>query len=208
MIHSKNDLKEYLKKDALRNGFDSKLIFIAKLAIKNERACVVHYLRVLRKYEYHLNNRNKLRSLFYRIRLNQLGLKYNLRIGPNMVGPGLSIPHIAQGIIVNAETIGENFGINSGALIGNLDSDQNRPTIGNNVGVKTGAKIYGKITIGDNVSIAPNAVVCKDVASNSIVGGIPAKPLIKKSNLNLMADEKLGGGKQIDLQPNSLTHPQ
>ena len=29
--------------------------------------------------------------------------------------------------------------------------------------------------IGDNVTIAPNAVVINDVPSNCIVGGIPAK---------------------------------
>ena len=31
------------------------------------------------------------------------------------------------------------------------------------------------ITIGDNVIIAPNAVVVKDVPDNAVVGGVPAK---------------------------------
>lgn len=179
MILTRNDLRKYLKRDAERNGFNSYLKFLAKLSVGSENACVVRYLWALRKYEYHINNHNKIRSLFYKIRLNKLGLKYNLHIGPNMVGAGISIPHISQGIIINAKSIGENFGINSGALIGNLDSDANRPIIGNNVRVLTGAKVYGKITIGDNATIAPNAVVIKNVAPHSIVGGIPAKPLIK-----------------------------
>ena len=33
----------------------------------------------------------------------------------------------------------------------------------------------GKIFIGDNVIIAPNSVVQKNIPSNVIVGGIPAK---------------------------------
>lgn len=180
MILTRNDLRKYLKRDAERNGFNSYLKFLAKLSVGSENACVVRYLRALRKYEYHINNHNKIRSLFYKIRLNKLGLKYNLHIGPNMVGAGISIPHISQGIIINAKNIGENLRINSGALIGNLDSDKNRPTIGNNVRVSIGAKVYGNISIGDNVIIAPNAVVTKDVPQNSVVGGIPAKLLTKR----------------------------
>ena len=38
-----------------------------------------------------------------------------------------------------------------------------------------GAKAFGKIIIGNNVFVAPNAVVVKDVPDNTIVGGVPAK---------------------------------
>lgn len=38
-----------------------------------------------------------------------------------------------------------------------------------------GAKIYGNITIGDNVTIGANAVVNKDFGSNLLLIGIPAK---------------------------------
>lgn len=43
-----------------------------------------------------------------------------------------------------------------------------------------GAKAFGNITIGDNVFVAPNAVVTKDDPSNVIVGGIPAKIIKEK----------------------------
>ena len=45
-----------------------------------------------------------------------------------------------------------------------------------------GAKAFGKIEIGDNVFVAPNAVVTKDIPSNCIVSGVPAK-LIKEKKL-------------------------
>ena len=37
----------------------------------------------------------------------------------------------------------------------------------------------GPVTIGDNVIIGANAVVTKDVPSNSVVAGIPARVIRK-----------------------------
>lgn len=50
-----------------------------------------------------------------------------------------------------------------------------RIKIGNNVHIGTNAIIMPGVTIGDNCVIACGAVVTKDVPSNSIVGGVPAK---------------------------------
>ena len=49
-----------------------------------------------------------------------------------------------------------------------------------------GARILGDICIGDNVTIAPNTVVFKDVPSNCVVAGNPAR-IIKRD------------GKKVDL---------
>ncbi len=48
-------------------------------------------------------------------------------------------------------------------------------TIGNNVWIGGGVIILPGVTIGDNVTIGAGSVVVKDVASNSIVAGNPAK---------------------------------
>ena len=50
-----------------------------------------------------------------------------------------------------------------------------KPTIGNAVEIGTGAVIVGNITIGDGAMIGANAVVTKDVAPYTVVGGVPAK---------------------------------
>lgn len=42
------------------------------------------------------------------------------------------------------------------------------------------SKVLGGITIGNNVVVAPNAVVVKDVPDNCVVAGVPAK-VIRKS---------------------------
>lgn len=46
--------------------------------------------------------------------------------------------------------------------------------IGNNVWIGDKATVLSGVHIGDNVIVAANAVVTKDVPSNSIVGGVPA----------------------------------
>lgn len=50
---------------------------------------------------------------------------------------------------------------------------QGAPVIGNEVWIGINAAIVGKVTIGDDVLIAPNSYVNCDVPSNSIVFGNP-----------------------------------
>ena len=47
--------------------------------------------------------------------------------------------------------------------------------IGNNVWVGAHATILSGVTIGDNAVVAAGAVVTKDVPSNTVVAGVPAK---------------------------------
>ena len=58
--------------------------------------------------------------------------------------------------------------------------EKNRPTLGDYIAFGPGAKAFGKLSIGNNVFVAPNAVVTKDVPDNVIVGGIPVKILKTK----------------------------
>ena len=78
------------------------------------------------------------------------------------------------GIVINAQArLGDNCKLYPGLVVGS--TPEGVPTIGNNVWIGPGVKIVGKIFIGDNVIIAPNSVVQKNIPSNVIVGGIPAK---------------------------------
>lgn len=51
--------------------------------------------------------------------------------------------------------------------------------LGKRVWVGSGAIILQGVTIGDNAVVAAGAVVTKDVPANTVVGGIPAKPIRK-----------------------------
>ena len=71
--------------------------------------------------------------------------------------------------------IGRNCNIHKGVIIGqtNRDTKKGAPTIGDNVWIGVNAAIVGKITIGDDVLIAPNSFVNIDVPSHSVVFGNP-----------------------------------
>lgn len=90
--------------------------------------------------------------------------------------------------IVAAEKIGHNCKIYQQVTIGSNHLLQ-APTIGNNVEICCGAKIIGGVHIGDNVLVGANAVVVNDIPSNSIVGGIPAHFIKKRSELRIPAEK-------------------
>jgi len=110
--------------------------------------------------------------------------KFGIEIGPStQIGTGFYIGHFG-GIIVNQHArIGKNCNISQGVTIGvsNKGSLAGCPVIGDNVFIGPGAKIFGKIDIGDNVAIGANAVVTRDVPSNTAAVGIPART-IENSN--------------------------
>lgn len=88
-------------------------------------------------------------------------------------------------------TIGSNCYLNSGFILlthdwvtgvlrhvyGEFINSSGRVNIGNNVGTGYNVTILKGVTIGDNVFIAANSLVNKDIPSNCIAGGCPAKIL-------------------------------
>lgn len=106
--------------------------------------------------------------------------KYQCRISPGaIIERGLTMPHPNGIVIGSGSKIGKNVTIYQQVTIG-----QNRnkyPRIGDNTIIYSGAKIIGDIHIGKNCIIGANAVVIKDAPDNSILGGIPAKIIKKRS---------------------------
>jgi serine O-acetyltransferase len=87
------------------------------------------------------------------------------------VGRRFMIAHQGAIVIHRFCTIGDDCIIRQGATIGAADEwDRSlAPVIGNSVEIGAGAMIIGKVVIGDNVRIGPNAVVMVDIPSNSSV---------------------------------------
>ena len=65
-----------------------------------------------------------------------------------------------------------------------ISAGKRHPTLGNNVTVGCGAKILGAFEVGDNCSIAANAVLLKPLEDNVTAVGIPARP-VKKDGVRL-----------------------
>ena len=93
------------------------------------------------------------------------------------IGGGLIVQH-GYATIIAPRKIGKKCWVNQGVTIG-YTNDDDCPTLGDNVTVYAGAKILGDIRVGNNVIVAANAVVVKDVEDNCVVGGVPAT-VIKK----------------------------
>lgn len=99
------------------------------------------------------------------------------------IGEGFYIGHEGPIVINPAAVIGKNVNVAQGVTIGqeNRGKRKGAPTIGNNVWIGTKAVVVGKITIGDDVLIAPLSYVNFDVPSHSIVIGNPAKIIAREN---------------------------
>lgn len=112
-----------------------------------------------------------LKALF-RLWANQRGLELTAN---QQIGGGICIVH-GYNITINQNAkIGRNCNIHKGIVIGqvNRGAYKGTPTIGDRVWIGINAAIVGKITIGDDVLIAPNSFVNVDVPSHSVVFGNP-----------------------------------
>lgn len=90
---------------------------------------------------------------------------------------GLHLAH-PYSTILNAASIGKNVYVNHLVTVG--EKNGKRPIIGNNVELHAGCIVIGGITIGDNAIIGAGAVVTKDVPTNSIAVGNPARIIESK----------------------------
>ena len=180
----------YLREDK-RVNIDAygggKIAYIKHLLGHTDAWRTYKYLKVLRHYEYHYNALkiasnpilhfiHKFSAVYYKLKLSRTSARCNVNIcRPNSVGYGFRATHVNGGIIINCESMGNYCTVNSGVVVGVKTSAVKAPVIGNNVELATGCKIIGNVVIGDNVIVAPNSVVVKDVEQNTVVSGVPAK---------------------------------
>lgn len=184
MIQTRQDLRNYLITDAEHfhsqtHNFIDRLKWNLFSEPGSDNEYIWKYIKALRYLEYYTNNGIRWGMMFYGRKLKRLAYKTGFQIPPNVCGPGLTIYHYGTIIINDKTRIGKNAILYPGVLIGHKVPGKPAPTIGDNVFIGSGAKIIGNVHIGNNVTIAPNAVVVKDVPDNSVVGGVPANVLHK-----------------------------
>lgn len=191
MIKNRADYKFYLSED-FKQINKNNLCFpslILRWLLGEEVPRMMLYMWVLRNLEYYTNCRiiilGKIMSLFFEIWHRRQQFKYGVHIHKNICGYGLRIVHIG-GIYLNAKSIGNYCTVTQQVVLGNKNTQEDRPIIGNNVELTLGCKVIGNVIIGDNVVVCPNSVVIKDIQSNCIASGVPISILKenKKSNQN------------------------
>ena len=169
----RRDLRNYLQADLYRyNGAKASCYFLKALFPPQPAFRYTYLLRhasVFPKYS--------IRGILYRALLLHYSYKYGYQILPNTrIGKGLYIVHRGPVVINGLAELGDNCTLSHIVNIGQTNRGKKAgcPKIGNKVFIGAGAVVVGKIIIGDNVLIAPNALVNFDVPDNSIVIGNPA----------------------------------
>lgn len=172
-IKSKSDYRKFLEADLKALAIEPNL--------KNKLTHDIwSFQKSLRKLEYFINCKrsplSKLMTALLRLRVRSKGRELGFSIPPNVFGPGLSLAH-AGTIVVNSNAqIGCNCRIHVCVNIGaDIRDGSKAPRIGNDCYIGPGVKMFGAITIGDNVGIGANSVVNKSFKDNITIAGVPAK---------------------------------
>lgn len=177
-LTTRKELKEWLKEDWKACGF--KYPFLARFTW-SENGTMFKYVKNLRYLEFYTNKKqrpwDKIFKVYHLLRWRRMNLKYNIYVTPNCVAPGLHLVHNGYRRIDSIASVGRNLTILPMVLIGRKDPKANVSDchIGDNVYLGAGSLIMTPVNIGDNVIVGAGSVVTKDIPSNCVVAGNPAK---------------------------------
>lgn len=187
---NKKDLFHYIDADKKATGEEKEGVLKewAKRIFNSEKTLIRDYLITLRKLEY-LHNIKKnpfqyLRYVFVLFKYRRKCIRLLINVPVNVAGPGLKIHHLGPITINKLVRIGSNCTLQPGVVIGQTKGPDSVPVIGDDVYFAPGAKVFGNVKVGNNVIIAPNSVVIKDVPDNCVVSGVPAK-IIKMNGMKI-----------------------
>jgi serine O-acetyltransferase len=98
------------------------------------------------------------------------------------IGPGLRISHGVGIVIGGAARLGADAIVLHQVTVGSPSQGRvaEMPVIGDRAFLSAGCKLIGKITIGDDVAVGPNAVVTQDIPSGTRVRSTAGIELIPR----------------------------
>lgn len=180
MIRSKQDYLAYLEADRinLKCGKDLPTYLFHD---------IWRFQRLLRRFEYQKNCKKgrlaKLVELYLQLRLKRLGTHLGFSIAPNTFGPGLTLVHRGTVVVNHQARIGANCRVHVDVVIGAARGEPGAPQIGDNVYLAPGAKLFGAITIADDIAVGANAAVGRSFEEPGItIGGVPAEKISNKGS--------------------------
>ena len=129
---------------------------------------------------------NKLTKLFCEYKLFRLCRKFGIEIkSKTKIAPGFVMIHPYNITISPFTEIGRNCNIYKGATIGLSNGKYpGAPKIGDSVQIGINSTVVGGIKVGNDVLIAPNTFVNRDIPDHSIVIGNPCKIIHKENATN------------------------
>ncbi|MDE5757613.1 MAG: hypothetical protein K2H85_03260 [Allobaculum sp.] len=165
-------MERYLESDKIANNFNS-----ARPRLFGDE--IWKFLRALRKLEYYSNVNcffGRYLRIYWHIKYHFWSLILDYSIPINVIDEGLRLFHRGTIIVSRFAKIGKFASIHACVNIGQNKFRDETPIIGDYCMISPGAKLFGKITIGSNVTIGTNSVVNKSFTENNItIAGIPAK---------------------------------
>ena len=199
MITDRQTYREYVKEDLKAYG-------LTHVGFYNYwwMDCLRFQLR-LRRIEYLHNTagHNPLKGLWrfvLEVVNHRLATRLGFTIPKNVFGPGLHIVHYGTIVVHPDARVGRNCRLHPSTSIGDYNGV---PHLGDNVYIGPGAKIYGPVTLGDNVAVGANAVVNKSFGSNVTLGGVPARIVAEKGAM----EQGVFGDSLLNVTNNNLpTH--
>lgn len=199
MITDRQTYREYVKEDLKAYGL-THVGFYSYWWMD----CLRFQLR-LRRIEYLHNTagHNPLKGLWrfvLEVVNHRLATRLGFTIPKNVFGPGLHIVHYGTIVVHPDARVGRNCRLHPSTSIGDYNGV---PRLGDNVYIGPGAKIYGSVTLGNNVAVGANAVVNKSFGSNVTLGGVPARIVAEKGAM----EQGVFGDSLLNVTNNNLpTH--
>ena len=199
MITDRQTYREYVKEDLNAYG-------LTHVGFYNYwwMDCLRFQLR-LRRIEYLHNTAGhnplkRLWSFVLEVVNHRLATRLGFTIPKNVFGPGLHIVHYGTIVVHPDARVGRNCRLHPSTSIGDYNGV---PRLGDNVYIGPGAKIYGPVTLGNNVAVGANAVVNKSFGSNVTLGGVPARIVAEKGAM----EQGVFGDSLLNVTNNNLpTH--
>lgn len=137
---------------------------------------------------------NPVLKIFYKIAFRVFVRMRHCEISEiTQIEPGLYLGHAYCITINSAVKIGRNVNIHKGVTIGveNRGLRKGTPVIGNCVWIGVNSTIVGNVHIGDDVLIAPNTYVNRDIPAHSVVLGNPCIIKHKENATEHYIDRKI-----------------
>jgi serine O-acetyltransferase len=86
----------------------------------------------------------------------------------------LILPHPQNIIIGGGVVIGPRAWVYQNVTMGGIPGKDGEPTVGADARIRCGVVICGPYLLGDDVDVAPNSLVQRNVPAGSLVVGVPA----------------------------------